>query len=189
MSKYYRADEVQTLINSLKCYGVQELNLDGLPTIEVADLSDEAYEVGYTAGQMTERKSEIEFNEDCDNCVWNTCNYNRVPWEVSEDAISREEVYRAIITCGEIDNDLNHLYEVIENFPSVIPKPKEGEWIPCSEKLPSEFSDDERVLVTTDVDEMGVIIMPIYDVKSWYRKGYITAWMPLPKPWKGADDE
>ena len=49
--------------------------------------------------------------------------------EVSEDAISREEVYRAIITCGEVDNDLNHLYEVIENFPSVIPKPKEGEWV------------------------------------------------------------
>lgn len=63
------------------------------------------------------------------------------------------------------------------------------EWIPCSERLPSEFSDDERVLATTEVDELGVIIMPIYDVKSWYRKGYISAWMPLPKPWKGADDE
>lgn len=62
-------------------------------------------------------------------------------------------------------------------------------WIPCSERLPSEFSDDERVLATTDVDGLGIIIMPIYDVKGWYLKGYISAWMPLPKPLKGADDE
>ena len=56
-------------------------------------------------------------------------------------------------------------------------------WIPCSERLPREYSDDERVLATTDVDGLGVIIMPIYDVVSWYRKGYISAWMPLPKPY------
>lgn len=62
-------------------------------------------------------------------------------------------------------------------------------WIPCSERLPNEHSDDERVLATTDVDGLGVILMPAYDVKSWYRKGYISAWMPLPKPWKGAGDE
>ena len=67
----------------------------------------------------------------------------------------------------------------------------EREWIPCSERLPSEFSDDERVLVTinVDVDGLGVILIPTYDVKSWYLKGYITAWMPLPEPWKGAYDE
>ena len=62
-------------------------------------------------------------------------------------------------------------------------------WIPCSERLPREYSDEERVLATTDVDGVGVIIMPIYDVKSWYLKGYVSAWMPLPEPWKGADDE
>ena len=37
MSKYYKAEEVQTLINSLRCYGIPELNLDGLPTIEVSE--------------------------------------------------------------------------------------------------------------------------------------------------------
>ncbi len=65
-------------------------------------------------------------------------------------------------------------------------------WIPCSRGLPSEFSelsDDERVLATTEVDGLGVILIPAYDVESWYRKGYITAWMPLPEPWKGADDD
>lgn len=62
-------------------------------------------------------------------------------------------------------------------------------WIPCSERLPREYSDGERVLATTDVDGLGVIIMPIYDVKSWYRKGYISAWMPLPKPYEEREDE
>ena len=57
-------------------------------------------------------------------------------------------------------------------------------WIPCSERLPREYSDDERVLATTDVDGLGVILIPIYDVVSWYRKGYISAWMPLPKPYE-----
>ena len=37
MSKYYKAEDVQILINSLKCYGIPELNLDGLPTIEVSE--------------------------------------------------------------------------------------------------------------------------------------------------------
>ena len=55
--------------------------------------------------------------------------------EVSEDCISREQVYRAIITCGEVDNDLNHLYKVIENEPSVVPQVNKNEWV-------EEFSDD-----------------------------------------------
>ena len=62
-------------------------------------------------------------------------------------------------------------------------------WIPCSERLPREYSDGERVLATTDVDGLGVIIMPIYDVVSWYRKGYISAWVPLPKPYEEREDE
>ena len=70
-------------------------------------------------------------------------------------------------------------WEDIEDAPSIdIPQ-----WIPCSERLPREYSDGERVLATTDVDGLGVIIIPIYDVTSWYYKGYISAWMPLPKPY------
>lgn len=71
------------------------------------------------------------------------------------------------------------IINVIESEPSI----EMPIWIPCSERLPREYSDDERVLVTTDVDGLGVIIIPIYDVVSWYYKGYISAWMPLPKPY------
>ena len=64
-----------------------------------------------------------------------------------------------------------------------------SEWIPCSKRLPSNFSEDETVLATTDVDGDRVIAMFALDVKSFYLKGYVSTWMPLPAPWKGADDE
>jgi len=76
-----------------------------------------------------------------------------------------------------------HVYKAMSRAMAEAPSIDIPQWIPCSERLPSVFSDDERVLATTDVDGLGVIIMPIYDVKSWYLKGYITAWMPLPKPY------
>lgn len=81
-----------------------------------------------------------------------------------------------------VDEITNCIAEVV-NAPTIDAL---SEWIPCSERLPSEFSDDERVLATTDVDVdgLGVILMPAYDVKSWYLKRYISAWMPLPKPYE-----
>ena len=104
------------------------------------------------------------------------------------DFIKREDAIKAMAKAvGRILYDAEEISRhVMNSIPSAENK---GEWIPCSERLPNEFSDDKRVLVTTDVDELGVILMPVYDVKSWYLKGYISAWMPAPKPWEGADDE
>jgi hypothetical protein len=100
-----------------------------------------------------------------------------------KDTIYRED---AIGACAYETIECYEARKAIRALPSA---DRPQEWIPCSERLPSEFSDEERVLATTEVDGLGVILMPAYDVKSWYLKGYITAWMPLPKPWKGADDE
>ena len=72
-----------------------------------------------------------------------------------------------------------------------------GEWIPCSERLPRPYTG---VLVC---DECGWISLGSYrpcDVtekdSGWSTftrikipTDGIIAWMPLPKPWKGADDE
>ena len=49
--------------------------------------------------------------------------------------------------------------------------------------MPSNFSEDETVLATTDVDGERVIAMFAVDVKAFYLKGYVSAWMPLPKPY------
>ena len=109
-----------------------------------------------------------------------------------EEAFENDDSYNETNPMARWDSGLWIRYKMFENTidkaPTIEPK---QEWIPCSERLPSEYSDDKTVLVTTDVDfdGLGVIIMPTCDVNSWYRKGYISAWMPLPKPWEGTDDE
>ena len=76
---------------------------------------------------------------------------------------------------------LSEIGKLIDNAPTI---DAVSEWIPCSERLPSNFSEDETVLATTDVDGDRVIAMFAIDVKSFYLKGYVSAWMPLPKPYE-----
>ena len=85
-----------------------------------------------------------------------------------------------------------------EQLPTI--EPKRGKWIPCSERLPNENGD---YLVTL---ENGVVKILGYSTtqRTTYPKGFyhikdgfswrqmqnpVVAWMPLPEPWKGADDE
>ena len=70
------------------------------------------------------------------------------------------------------------------------------QWIPCSEKLPSQ---DGEYLVTvyctkdiTWVDKFEYFItddgwVDPSNAIDW--NGYVTAWMPLPQPWKGENNE
>ena len=94
-----------------------------------------------------------------------------------------------VVRCGDKHNEgytYDQVHFAIEEAPTI---DAVSEWIPCSKRLPSNFSEDETVLATTDVDGDRVIAMFALDVKSFYLKGYVSAWMPLPTPWKGADDE
>lgn len=70
-------------------------------------------------------------------------------------------------------------------------EPKQGEWIPCSESLPKRqgyyictCKDGSKYKRTTVVKWSN----------GWQLTGaraywVVLAWMPLPEPWKGADDE
>ena len=94
---------------------------------------------------------------------------------IDADALKKE-----IGECWAFENTLYDVCRVINNAPTInIPA-----WIPCSERLPSNFSEDETVLATTDVDGDRVILMFTVDVKAFYLKGYISAWMPLPQPYR-----
>lgn len=94
-------------------------------------------------------------------------------------------------------------------------EPKQGEWIPCSERLPSE--EERREWIDNNLDGIGYLypclvtryssINPdrtknnpyvakhYFDGEDFVNGGeevcseYILAWMPLPEPWEGVDDE
>ena len=68
-----------------------------------------------------------------------------------------------------------------------------SKWIPCSERLPE---DEGRFLVTMETYIFNEYSHPIGT--SFYSPSYgwvnaspnkVLAWMPLPEPWKGADDD
>jgi len=89
--------------------------------------------------------------------------------------------------------------EIIENLPSA------QRWIPVSERLPEASVD---VLVCNDDQKQAVAIMQTqdfygYPMKEWNIKyclydcdvwdedenGKIVAWMPLPEPWEGEEND
>lgn len=59
-------------------------------------------------------------------------------------------------------------------------------WIPCSERVPKwrEHIDDMVLVCYAD----GSVRFNTFMNWRWVQ-GEPIAWMPLPKPWKGADDE
>ena len=65
------------------------------------------------------------------------------------------------------------------------------EWIPCSERVPEEegiyLVTATNCVFNTEEIAVGTCYFNIEYGFSNNRK--ILAWMPLPEPWKGADDE
>lgn len=62
----------------------------------------------------------------------------------------------------------------------------DAEWIPCSERLPIPPT---YCLVTTDGSHGDVIDIALYMSDGWHKASEVLAWMPLPTPYKGGDDE
>ena len=78
-------------------------------------------------------------------------------------------------------------------------QPKVGEWIPVSERLPDNA--DEDVLITVNgtyknITYEDAIMLAVYDKdEGWIIDGYeywltaqVTAWQPLPEPYKGESE-
>ena len=111
---------------------------------------------------------------------------------MSNDTISRQA---AIDVPYRVDEYNARSVEAIKKLPSA---EKVGEWIPVSERLPDgeRLPDENADILVTYVNGEETRIIPvnyyqgtwfdcIFDVKLDPLK--ITAWMPLPKPWKGEE--
>ena len=173
---------------------------------------------GFYATEMW-AKPEKEFLE------W--INSEALEYEPGEDLISRADAVKRLLLFKQsrakivsrydigFEDGLSHAINILDLVPQVyIPninieeEPKTEEWVPCSERLPSEeglymvtqktFSDDYRFI---DLFHYGKPMMPNRKVKGacWYRSDSewgdvvyddtdIIAWMPLPKPYR-ADSE
>ena len=64
---------------------------------------------------------------------------------------------------------------------------RQQEWMPCSERLPKESG---QYLVTAGIEQRQVA-KGYYSAEygRWYAVSDVSAWMPLPEPWEGADDK
>ena len=112
------------------------------------------------------------------------------------DMIKREDAITAINELSKepsfyhADNDY-WICGVIEARDAVENVSSADRWIPCSERLPNE---NEWVLCSCN-NGFAILILKLKG-NVWhktefveYLSKFVNAWMPLPKPWKGADDE
>ena len=92
---------------------------------------------------------------------------------------AEEKLEKGEITCGEFDELTKPLDEEIRQH---------GEWVPCSERLPEET---DAYLVTIDYGDglSCAAVRYFWDEKRLWNEAeeYITAWMPIPKPYKRSD--
>ena len=108
------------------------------------------------------------------------------------DLISRQEAKNAV--CDELKRNptmaIWRTMNAIDNLPSA----KQG-WIPCSERLP-EY-DGDAYLVTDYCEQINrkrIHVSYCYINKEGFWSdvpwGYkVIAWMPLPEPYKGEENE
>jgi hypothetical protein len=104
------------------------------------------------------------------------------------DLISRQAVLDGIaewIVNGYADSeaDCSHISSLVTHLPSVENK---GEWIPVSERLPEEGT---HILVSVrgEPDFVATDDYYSYGFDDW--KDDVTAWQPLPEPYKGESEE
>lgn len=136
---------------------------------------------------------EHEFSNWCDKDEVSTILYDLPsadrPQEWIDDCISRQQAIDALIEWyGCKPDDIEAFEEIIKAIPSA---DRPQEWIPCSERLPKRqghyictCKDGSKYKRTTVVKWSN----------GWQLTGaraywIVLAWMPLPEPWKGADDE
>ena len=104
--------------------------------------------------------------------------------------IDADDLKRALVTNGfRNDVDMMMTLETINNAPTIDAEPH---WIPCSEKLPEI---GQWVLCQCRAGIMDLLRFTADG--SWdkdypnteYMSSFVIAWMPLPKPYEGVEND
>ncbi len=109
-----------------------------------------------------------------------------------EDAIKAVREYANLHTFNSYHQGMLKAVSIIEDIPSA---DRPQEWIPCSERMPSEKGEYLVSYIPCYWDEIRGDVKVGVDTfrgkSAWAKKKFqrVIAWMPLPEPWKGAGDE
>ena len=126
------------------------------------------------------------------------------------DLINRQEVIKRIQGTGYAEQIKDNVIFILR----MVPSEAEQHWISCSERLPDEKDCPMDCMVTRYSKQIGAYVdmavcerdgtwthedwdaIVLGDVESGRKTGLmnthdhpILAWMPLPTPYKGGDDE
>ena len=126
------------------------------------------------------------------------------------DLISRKAAIESIRECAKAAHD-NHEWdmeqgylnaiECVEEEPSAQPERKKSDWIPCSERLPNCNGCYLVWRPHFEGGEKGMPAICYFDGQNTWHDSYgvdfertlqpndVTAWMPLPDPYKGEQHE
>ena len=163
---------------------------------------EEAIKYLYSSGMSDEQVNAVVKaleQEPCEECEHiNPCMYcehtfkekgaSDTEQEPCDDAISREEAIHCITESELGQETFTDAKYRIRELPPVQPVSK---WIPVSERLPKK---NVEVLITTEWD--GITIGEMFSNNDWFiHEGAtnadiddIKAWMPLPEPYKEAEE-
>ena len=104
---------------------------------------------------------------------------------------------------GKLFNDTAYEFglKLIDYIEAMEKQPQVGGWIPCSERLP-EKTNDERYPISLVTLSNGDVCLGVYrhDDKEWWTRmsegetvystaHKVTAWQPLPEPYKESEEE
>ena len=86
-------------------------------------------------------------------------------------------------------NLLSEAMEKLARYEDAEEKDRVGQWIPCSERLPEDNTDVIVCFYSGTVTEMRYWGNGIFQGIYEHTTKVIVAWMPLPEPYKEAEDE
>lgn len=107
---------------------------------------------------------------------------------MSEDLIKRSDAIKALDNAWINGTSLLDANEAVKQLKAIPSADRPQEWIPCNERMPKE---DGYYLVKLSFAWGNDIEMGWLLDGEWVNpNSHVTvAWMPLPAPWEGADDE